>query len=72
MVARLCRVYGWTPDYCLDHLSWPQVLMYDNYADGGEMTQRPPASSTGATTPTGGDEPDAAAIEQAFKIRGIS
>lgn len=46
--------------------------MYDNYADGGEMTRRPPASSTGTTTPTGGDEPDAAAIEQAFKIRGIS
>lgn len=75
IVARLCRVYGWTPDYCLDRLSWAQVLMYDAYAE--ETIQQPFCVPTAApeTARMPDDAPDVAAIEQMFagKIkRGVA
>jgi hypothetical protein len=69
IVAHLCRTYGWTPEYCLDRLSWAQLLMFDAYAT--EMMYRPnPAPATphsAAQAPA--DAPDAAAIEQVFGTR---
>lgn len=63
IVARLCRVYGWTPDYCLDRLSWPQVLMYDAYAEEREIVRRPVSTPAPAAFLRDEDAPDAAAIE---------
>ncbi len=69
IVARLCRVYGWTPDYCLDRLSWPQVLMYDAYAEEREMMRRPTLAPAPTAAPGPDDAPDAAAIEQMIGVR---
>jgi len=66
IIAHLCRVYGWTPDYCLDRLSWPQVLMYLEYSidtglRGPENTSRQAAE---AQLPGDPDIPDAPTIER--------
>ncbi len=64
IVARLCRVYGWTPDYCLDRLTWSQCLMYHAYADGGETEYRAPVNRAAEEQPPHDmDAPDEAAIE---------
>lgn len=28
MIAQTCSLYGWTPDYVLDGLSFDQILLY--------------------------------------------
>jgi len=67
IIAHLCRVYGWTPDYCLDRLSWAQVIMFDAYSrDLPGVT----APETGVSPPSeGGDEPDVERIEQRYGPR---
>ena len=66
IVARLCRVYGWTPDYCLDRLSWPQVLMYLEYSmnTGLQGSETAPSQAAEAQQPGGSDVPDTLAIER--------
>jgi len=66
IVARLCRVYGWTPDYCLDRLSWPQVLMYLEYSidTGLRGPENAPGQAAEAQLPGDSDIPDAPAIER--------
>src|SRR5690554_2167268 len=58
IIAHLCRTYGWTPDYCLDRLSWAQVIMFDAYSrDLPGVTE----AETRVSPPSeGGDEPDGA------------
>ncbi len=67
IIAHLCRTYGWTPDYCLDRLSWAQVIMFDAYSrDPLGVT----ALETGVSPPSGGgDEPDVERIEQRYGPR---
>ena len=66
IVARLCRVYGWTPDYCLDRLSWPQVLMYLEYSidTGLRGSENVPGQAAEAQLPGDSDIPDAPTIER--------
>ena len=66
IVARLCRVYGWTPDYCLDRLSWPQVLMYLEYSidTGLRGPENAPRQAAEAQLPGDSDIPDAPTIER--------
>jgi len=66
IVARLCRVYGWTPDYCLDHLSWPQVLMYLEYSidTGLRGPENVPRQAAETQLPGDSDIPDAPTIER--------
>jgi len=66
IVAHLCRVYGWTPDYCLDHLSWPQVLMYLEYSidTGLRGPENVPRQAAEAQLPGDSDIPDAPTIER--------
>lgn len=66
IIARLCRVYGWTPDYCLDRLTWPQVLMYLEYSinTGLRGSETAPTQAAEAQLPGGSDIPDAPAIER--------
>ena len=66
IVAHLCRVYGWTPDYCLDRLTWPQVLMYLEYSinTGLRGSATAPAQAAETQLPGGSDVPDAPAIER--------
>ena len=67
IVARLCRVYGWTPDYCLDRLSWPQVIMFDAYARGPAGPMLPETSVSPPSEE--GDGPDVERIEQRYGPR---
>jgi len=67
IIAHLCRVYGWTPDYCLDRLTWAQVIMFDAYSrDLPGVT----APETRVSPPSeGGEGPDVERIEQRYGPR---
>ena len=67
IVAHLCRTYGWTPDYCLDRLSWAQVIMFDAYAR--ELTGAVVPETHTSPPPEEGDGPDVERIEQRYGSR---
>jgi len=68
IIAHLCRTYGWTPDYCLDRLSWAQVIMFDAYAR--ELTGAVvPETHTDPPLEEGEDGPDVERIEQRYGSR---
>lgn len=35
----MCALYGWTPDYVLNHLSWPEVVAYLKHGREAERTR---------------------------------
>ena len=67
IIAHLCRTYGWTPDYCLDRLSWAQVIMFDAYAR--ELTGAVVPETHTSPPPQEGDGPDVERIEQRYGSR---
>ncbi len=72
IVATVCAIYGWTPDYVLFRLSWPQVILYHDrgmeydLARRGVILHRPEPRDESVM---GGDGPDVAAIEAKYGDR---
>lgn len=73
IVAAVCAIYGWTPDYVLYCLSWPQIVMFHRYGFRYDFLRRGTPLATddgeesgeeGASSP--GDGPDIDAIEARY------
>lgn len=81
-MATVCAIYGWTPDYVLFSLSWPQVLLYHDRGMEYDLARRGiPLRSDREESPEWSEDadvdegPDVEAIEARYgdriKRRGV-